>query len=131
MPSRTTMIHSTGTRMSNARPTDSRTIRSARSMIPPLAVKPRLSALARSYEMAAGDQERCAHREGEPDDCEDVGVDPGALEALANRLEPTLDVGAPASVEHVRSFRARVRDHFTVPPAQRTPATPVLDSARG
>src|SRR6266480_861784 len=46
------MTHSTGTRMSKARPMANSTIRSARSMIPPLALKPRLSAFARSYEMS-------------------------------------------------------------------------------
>ena len=44
----TTMSHMTGTRMSNARPMARSTMRSARSMMPPLAEKPRLSALARS-----------------------------------------------------------------------------------
>ena len=44
----TSMIHSTGTRMSNARPTPSSTSRSARSMSPPRAVKPSDSARARS-----------------------------------------------------------------------------------
>ena len=44
----TSMIQSTGTRMSNARPTPRSTMRSARSMSPPRAAKPSDSARARS-----------------------------------------------------------------------------------
>ena len=41
-------------------------------------------------------------RDGEPetDDGEDVGVDPGLVQALADGFQTTLDIGAKASVEH-------------------------------
>ena len=66
------------------------------------------------HEVAVGDQERGADREGEPDDREAVGGDPGAVQALADGLEPSLDCRAPASVEHAQWVLGRQRCRWNV-----------------
>ena len=54
------------------------------------------------HEMAVRDEERSADGEGEPDDREAVGGDADSVQAATDGFEPSLDIGAPASVEHVR-----------------------------
>ena len=58
--------------------------------------------------------ERRADGEGEADDGQAVGGDPGSVQALADGLEPSLDRRAPASVEHAQNVLGRERCRWCV-----------------
>ncbi len=60
----------------------------------------RITPITPSTRWPAAISERGGDREDEPEDRERVGGDPDAVQAAADRSEPSLDLGAPASVEH-------------------------------
>ena len=80
------------------------------------------------HEVAVRDRERRADGEGEADDREAVSRDADTVQAPTDGFEPSLDIGAPATVEHCawslrdpwpRSFRRDLWSRPRVPPGTR------------